>query len=63
VGDVPAAAEVTEGKAEDEGHRVQGEARSRSLRALLIVDRWLGSHEGMDKEMYWRVLWKGGQAL
>jgi hypothetical protein len=57
------AAEVTEGKAEDEGHRVQDKERSRSLRVPLIVDRWLDSHEGMDKEMYWRVLCKEGQAL
>jgi hypothetical protein len=58
VGDVPAATEITERAAEDEGQGVQGSVRSRSLNAPLIVDRWLNSRERMEY-MYWRVLWKG----
>jgi hypothetical protein len=52
VGDVPAATEVSEGEAEYEGQGVQGLVRSRSLSAPLIVDRWLSSREGNEKNMY-----------
>jgi hypothetical protein len=52
VGDVPAAAEVSEEEAEDKGQGVQGLVRRRSLSAPLIVDRWLSSCERMEKNVY-----------